>query len=89
MTLAELGVRTNRDGTLMVDTAVLNRVLAANPARVAAVLHTGLGGTHLGITPMRAGATPKWILGTASWIAHARHSATVYRGYVNLSYPNP
>ena len=82
MTLAELGVRTNRDGTLMVDTAVLNRVLAANPARVAAVLHTGLGGTHLGITPMRAGATPPGVYAMTNLVAPTHGSLT---GTTNLS----
>ena len=36
-TLAELGVATNRDGTLKVDTTTLNRVLAANPDQVEAM----------------------------------------------------
>ncbi|WP_426255631.1 flagellar filament capping protein FliD [Sphingomonas sp. DC2300-3] len=36
-TLAQLGVATNRDGTLKVDTTTLNRVLAANPDQVEAM----------------------------------------------------
>ena len=42
-TLAELGVRTNRDGTLTLDTGQLARVLAANGAAVERMLTSGLG----------------------------------------------
>lgn len=42
-TLGELGVRTNRDGTLTLDTAQLNRVLAANGPAVERMLTGGLG----------------------------------------------
>ncbi|MFW2829618.1 flagellar filament capping protein FliD [Sphingomonas sp. ID0503] len=38
-TLAELGVSTNRDGTLSVDTGRLNKAVAANPAAVEAMFN--------------------------------------------------
>ncbi len=38
-TLAEIGVRTNRDGTLSVDTAKLNTALTANPAQIEAMFN--------------------------------------------------
>jgi flagellar hook-associated protein 2 len=38
-TLAEIGVRTNRDGTLSVDTAALDRMLASDPAGVEALFN--------------------------------------------------
>lgn len=40
-TLAEIGVRTNRDGTLSVDSARLGSVLAANPDGVEALFNPG------------------------------------------------
>ena len=39
-TLAQLGVATNRDGTLKVDTAILNKVIAAYPDEVEAMFAT-------------------------------------------------
>lgn len=42
-TLAELGVRTSRDGSLSVDPAQLQRALTANPAAVERMLTNGLG----------------------------------------------
>lgn len=42
-TLAELGVRTNRDGTLAVDAAQLQRALTQNGAAVERILTGGLG----------------------------------------------
>jgi flagellar hook-associated protein 2 len=55
-TLAQLGVGTNRDGTLKVDTTTLNRVLAANPDQVEAMFAStssnalGLASTLSGIS---------------------------------------
>ena len=43
-TLAELGVKTNRDGTYTLDTAMLNAVVAKNPQGVAAMFTPGLYG---------------------------------------------
>jgi flagellar hook-associated protein 2 len=42
-TLAELGVRTSRDGSLSVDPAQLQRALTANPAAVERMITSGLG----------------------------------------------
>ena len=87
LTLAELGVRTNRDGTLMVDSTILNRVIAANPARVAAVLHTGLGGNHLGITPVRVGATPSGTYTLSDMVPATAGSMTGTANLTNETWP--
>jgi flagellar hook-associated protein 2 len=42
-TLAELGVKTNRDGTLSLDAAVLQAALASNGPAVEKIVNTGLG----------------------------------------------
>ncbi len=43
-TLAELGVKTNRDGTYTLDTTMLNAIVAKNPQGVAAMFTPGLYG---------------------------------------------
>lgn len=49
-TLADLGVRTNRDGTLAVDSAKLTRALAAFPAAAEAMFADGAGSTNGGLS---------------------------------------
>jgi len=49
-TLADLGVKTNRDGTLAVDTTVLTKVLASNPQAVEAMFADGAGASNGGLS---------------------------------------
>lgn len=49
-TLAEIGVATNRDGTLRVDSAVLSKALASNPEAVEAMFRDGNGATQKGLS---------------------------------------
>lgn len=45
-TLAELGVKTNRDGSYALDTAILSKALTDNPKAVAAMFTPGLYGVY-------------------------------------------
>ena len=49
-TLADLGVRTNRDGTLSVDSAQLTKTLASHPAAVEAMFADGTGASNGGLS---------------------------------------
>ncbi|SFP95761.1 flagellar filament capping protein FliD [Sphingomonas rubra] len=49
-TLADIGVATNRDGTLSVDTARLTRTLAGDPAAVEALFADGTGASGGGLS---------------------------------------
>jgi flagellar hook-associated protein 2 len=53
-TLAQLGISTNRDGTLAVDTTTLNKVMAAYPDEVEAMFAT-TSGNALGLTSSLSG----------------------------------
>jgi flagellar hook-associated protein 2 len=48
-TLADIGVSTNRDGSLSVDTARLNRAMLADPAGVEALFADGIGASGGGL----------------------------------------
>lgn len=55
-TLAELGVKTNRDGTYTLDTTMLNAIVAKNPQGVAAMFTPGLYGVFAEVDRISRGA---------------------------------
>lgn len=55
VTLAEMGVRTNRDGSLSVEESTLAAVLERRPAAVAGAFYTGFSGQLTGIVPLTGG----------------------------------
>ena len=55
LTLADLGVKTQRDGSLAVDTTVLDKLLERAPALVAGAFHSGFGGLLDGVSPIVSG----------------------------------
>ena len=54
-TLADIGVKTNRDGTLSIDTARLNKVMTSNPASVEAMFAYGAGAATDGLSGVLGG----------------------------------
>ena len=65
-TLAELGVKTARDGTLTLDQAQFDRVLARDPAAVEALFAPGLYGLGAAVEKMARQATSSAVPGSLS-----------------------
>jgi flagellar hook-associated protein 2 len=72
-TLAEIGVATNRDGTLRVDTAVLTKALASYPATIEAMFAAGTAASGDGLS-----AALNAISGTATGATGLGASETRY-----------
>ena len=73
-TLAEIGVATNRDGTLRVDSAALTRAITTYPAAVEAMFNPGSGSTAIGLS----GALNAISTAATDTIYGLAHSTTVY-----------
>lgn len=55
LTLADMGVKTQRDGSLELDHAALDKLLARAPTLVAGAFHSGFGGLLDGVSPIVTG----------------------------------
>lgn len=59
-TLADIGIATNRDGTLKLDTAVLDKAIAANPAAITQMLNPAVStSTNPGLAGLMDGVRDK------------------------------